>query len=399
MKTPRITPRRQLLQSILLLFVLCAPLVTIKGHPLFRFDLQQQTLYMGGTAFLFNELFIMLLLALLLLVGMLLVTSALGRVWCGWLCPQTILNDLVDQFLPASRQACTPWPATATLHGMSALIGMACAFVLLLWFMPMTMVLQTIAHPAAHPVAFGSALVTALLLYLDMALMRREFCRSYCPYGRFQTALTDESTLMLAFSEADRQRCIRCSSCVRTCPMGIDIRQGYQIECINCGRCIDACRDIMDRRGETGLIAYRFGENNSKRFLSNRSRVLMLVALLLAAVIVWHGVTRAPYVCTFLRNSLADVKTMPDGTQMQPWKAIIENRSGAAATVRIATVARGGGEVALLGPVEGIRLEANANRQIAFYLHLKRPIPFDRQVELRLLTEAGLVAVTTTIAP
>ena len=145
------------------------------------------------------------------------------------------------------------------LHAGFALLGFLVAANLLWYFIEPRQFFAQLAAFDLHYAATLTLIVTGVLVYLDLALVRRLLCRDFCPYGRFQTALVDKSTLTLHLPDKELARCIACGSCVRTCPMGIDIRQGYQVECINCGRCLDACRQVMARRGEPGLIRYSFG--------------------------------------------------------------------------------------------------------------------------------------------
>jgi NAD-dependent dihydropyrimidine dehydrogenase PreA subunit len=247
---------------------------------------------------------------------------------------------------------------------------------------------------AAHPLPGACFLLASLLGYLNLILVKRSFCRSYCPYGRFQAALTDEGTLNLVFLEETRERCLRCDACVRSCPMEIDIREGFQIECINCGRCIDACRGVMQRRpGELGLIDYRFGTVKGTRFRPGSKTILLgAVALALGVGLVWGLVGRNQTAFALQRIATNEPRTMPDGFQVQPWRAIIGNRSESPVNYAIRVVTTTADDISLLGPVDEILVEPNQHREITFLIRLKQTGGATRPVLLQLFGAGMLVA-------
>jgi NAD-dependent dihydropyrimidine dehydrogenase PreA subunit len=247
---------------------------------------------------------------------------------------------------------------------------------------------------AAHPLLGACFLLASLLGYLNLVLVKRSFCRSYCPYGRFQAALTDAGTLNLAFLEETRDRCLRCDACLRSCPMEIDIRQGFQIECINCGRCIDACRGVMERRADTaGLIDYCFGTLKGTRFRPGGKTILLgAVALALGVGLVWGLAGRNQTAFALQRIATTEPRTMPDGFQVQPWRAIIGNRSESPVNYSIRVVTTPADDISLLGPVDGILVAPNQHREITFLVRLRQTEGATRPVLLQLFGGGTLVA-------
>jgi NAD-dependent dihydropyrimidine dehydrogenase PreA subunit len=237
-------------------------------------------------------------------------------------------------------------------------------------------------------------LLATLAGYLNLILVKRSFCRSYCPYGRFQAALTDAGTLNLTFLEETRDRCLRCNACVRSCPMEIDIREGFQIECINCGRCIDACRGVMERRpAGTGLIDYRFGTVKGTRFRPGSKTILLgLATLVLGVGLVWGLAGREQTAFALQRIVTVEPRTMPDGFQAQPWRAIIGNRSEKPVTYSIRLAAAPNNDVSLLGPVDDILVAPNEHREITFLVRLRQTGVPPRPVQLQLFGGKALVA-------
>lgn len=299
MPLPRITRKRQLVQGLLIAAGLLLPFASISGNPFLRMDIDKMTLFLAGMPLRIDQFYLLLLVILLIVVSFLLVTAVLGRVWCGWLCPQTVLNDLAELLGRTSRKQVSPTVARVTEHVVALVIAKLVAFNLFCWFMPPRQVASNLLHFSDHQLMFSSFLLLTLLGYLNLILVKRSFCHSYCPYGRFQTALMDAGTLNLSFLEESRDRCLRCNACIKTCPMGIDIRTGFQVECIGCGRCIDACRGVMERRPDGfGLIDYRFGTVKGTRFrMGNTTIALLTVTLLLAGALVWGGEQKRDRLC------------------------------------------------------------------------------------------------------
>ena len=154
-------------------------------------------------------------------------------------------------------------------------------------------------------------------------------CSEFCPYGRFQTALVDKSTLTLHLPETELKRCIDCRSCVRACPMEIDIRRGYQVECINCGRCLDACRLVMAKRDEPGLIRYTFGFSDAgvKGLFNPRTLLLGVVLVVLLSILAVAVIDRPTASLKVAVSHTAAPRQLADGQQGTFFNAWINNRS------------------------------------------------------------------------
>jgi len=330
-----LAPWRRRIQWLTTLLLLLLPWLQAGGNSLLRIDIPQLRLYLFGQVLHIEELYLVLLFSLALALGFLLVTVVLGRVWCGWLCPQTTLSDIAEGLArrlglkPRRRGFSGPLWRQALLHAAYLLLGFLVAANLLWYFIEPW---RFFARLAAFDLHYASWIVlggTAGLVYVDLAWVRRLLCREFCPYGRFQTALVDRSTLTLRLPETELARCIDCGSCVRACPMGIDIRQGYQVECINCGRCLDACRQVMARRGEPGLIGYRFGTagEGAKALLNPR---VLLPAVGMLVLLIGLGVAlqgRAVVSLKVAVSHTAPPRQLADGQTATFFNAWVNNRS------------------------------------------------------------------------
>jgi len=390
----RITYKRRLVQVALIASALLLPFATLGGNPFLRLDIGLRTFFMAGVPVRVDQFYLVLLATLFIVVFFLFLTVILGRVWCGWLCPQTVFNDLAELISNRFIKKVSPSVSRLIEHVSAILVSVMISFNLFCWFMAPGLVASTLLDFSANPLLSACFLVVSLFGYLNLILVKRSFCRSYCPYGRFQAALTDDGTLNLSFLEETRDRCLRCNACVRSCPMEIDIRKGFQIECINCGRCIDACRDVMEHRPDaSGLIGYRFGSVKGTRFrLGSKALLLGALTLLLGVGLVWGLSGRNQTAFALQRIVIAEPRTQPDGYQAQPWRAIIGNRSQTAVTYSISAMAAPGVDVAVLGPVDQITVAPNEHREITFLVRFKQTDRTPITVLMQLFGAGQLVA-------
>jgi cytochrome c oxidase accessory protein FixG len=397
MPLSRISAKREPVQALLIVAALLLPFITVSGNPFLRMDIAKMTLFLAGVPLRIDQFYLVLLVILLAVAVFLLTTAVLGRVWCGWLCPQTVFNDLAEKLGRIFRIKASPEATRIIEHLVALIIGKLIAFNLFCWFMAPQQVLENLLDFPRHPVMFAIFLLLTLFGYLNLILVKRSFCRSYCPYGRFQTALMDVGTLNLSFLEETRDRCLRCTACVRVCPMDIDIRKGFQIECISCGRCIDACRGVMERKPDsTGLIDYRFGTVKGSRFRpGNVTVALCVVTLLLAFGLVWGVQGRSQSGFAVQRVATAEARRLPDGSLAQPWRAIIGNRSERAHIYAITVTGESAGRVELLGQVHNIRVDANQHREVIFMVHPLSGFRPDGKIQLQLMSDSVQVAAAS----
>ena len=219
--------------------------------------------------------------------GLFLVTSAVGRAWCGYTCPQTVWVDLflvVERAIEGERNQrmkldAAPWSLDKVVkrvskHAVWLLIAVATGGAWIFYFADAPTLLVDALTGQAATVAYGTVAVLTATTYVFGGLMREQVCTYMCPWPRIQAAMLDENSLVVTYNDwrgEPRSRhakkakaegkivgdCVDCNACVVVCPMGIDIRDGQQLECITCALCIDACDGVMDKLGRPrGLIAY-----------------------------------------------------------------------------------------------------------------------------------------------
>ena len=312
-------------------------------------------------------------------LGLFLFTSALGRVWCGYACPQTVWTDLfilVERWVEGDRNArirllnqkydLRKTRLRLTKWTLWLLIAVATGGAWVFYFADAPTLAKALATGEAHPVAYISIAVLTATTFVFGGFMREQVCIYMCPWPRIQAAMMDEATLTVAYrdwrgeprgkhlkrAEKPLGDCIDCNACVAVCPMGIDIRDGQQMECITCALCIDACDDVMHRLGrERGLIDYlsladekieREGGKAAalwKRIF--RPRVLIYTAA-------WSAVGLGLLFALFIRSDLdlnaSAVRnpvyvTLSDGSIRNAYDLRIRNKTGGARTFRLSVSA------------------------------------------------------------
>ena len=308
----RFTSARRSVAGLLMIVYLVLPWIKIRGYPMVFLDVAERRFHLLGWTLAAQDLWLFFFLITGVGFSLFFVTSLLGRIWCGWACPQTIFLDhvfrrierFIDGDAPKRRQlAASPWTlgklgrrvAKQTLYIVAATM-IAHLFLAYFVSVPKLWAMMTEA-PGQHWGLFAFVFIFTAVLYLNFAWFREQLCLVICPYGRLQSALIDEHSLAIGYDvargeprgklgSAGAADCVDCVRCIQVCPTGIDIRQGLQIECIGCSACIDACDDVMTKVGRPrGLIRYDSAEGLAGRKTKwVRPRTIIYAALLTAGM-------------------------------------------------------------------------------------------------------------------
>lgn len=241
-----------------------------------------------------QEVFYITGILIIAAIGLFFVTSLFGRVWCGYACPQTVWTDLfikTEEFFQGDRNARIkldqePWNFNkigrkVLTHITWIIIGLCTGGAWVFYFSDAPTLADQIMHFNVPPSTWSWILGLTFSTYLMAGFAREQVCTYMCPYARFQSAMFDRDTLIIGYDERrgeprashkqgesweGRGHCIDCHQCVAVCPMGIDIREGLQMECIACGLCVDICNKIMDKIDlPRGLIRYDTENNQIAR--------------------------------------------------------------------------------------------------------------------------------------
>lgn len=238
---------------------LLLPFLEIRGRSAVRFDLPTLSLHFFGAVLPIDEFHLFLLGTLFLVSLVVGVTVVFGRLWCGWLCPQTVIAEVGEWIAAALPPRFRAGGKTAVLLPFTALVSLS----LLWYFVPPAEATRNLLR---SPVLLGFFLAQWGVIYAMAAVVGTRFCRTVCPYAMLQNVLADRETLAVAY-DPSRPVCLRCDGCIHACPVGIDVRKGDQRECIACAGCIDACREATSPRGVEPFIAYRGTVLRGKAYL------------------------------------------------------------------------------------------------------------------------------------
>ncbi len=293
----RYTRYRTYVSWFLLAILFAAPFIKINGNQFLLFNVVDRKFNIFGQPFWPQDFYLLVLSLLVSVVFIILFTVIFGRIFCGWMCPQTIFMEMVfrkiEYLIDGDRQkqiklANQEWNAEKigkrTLKWiLFAIVSFLISNVFLAYLIGGDVLINHVQEgPAAHMDTFIKLLVFTAIFYFVFAWFREQVCIIACPYGRLQGVLLDNKSIVVAYDHKrgeNRQKlrkgenreekelgdCIDCKQCVLVCPTGIDIRNGTQLECVNCTACIDACDEIMDQVGfEKGLIRYA-SENNIEK--------------------------------------------------------------------------------------------------------------------------------------
>ncbi len=337
---------RKIVHWVLLVVFLILPWIQINGHQALLLDITHRRFSIFGLAFWAHDAPMLLFVFGAVFVGISLTSAVWGRLWCGWACPETVFTESVyrqiERWIEGShvhrkRLAAAPWGLKKlALRSAKWLAFLAVTLVITHSFMAYFIGTDALAQmmqqtPSENPSAFGTmAFITATLLFA-FGWFREQFCIIVCPYGRMQSLLLDQSSLVVAYDpnrgeprrgpevpQAEQGDCINCYRCVDVCPTGIDIRRGLQMECIACTACVDACDDVMRNINRPeGLIRYTTeNELNHKPNQHFRLRVILLSVVLLGILggLGYVLLTRPPIKATLFHASGAPYQVIQPGT-------------------------------------------------------------------------------------
>ncbi len=351
--------RRAIAYGLYVLFF-ALPLIPVGGKPALQFDILARRTHVFGGTFYPTDSLILVSFGFSIIVTVFFVGSTFGRMWCGYACPQTVWLEFlfrpVEAWLeggPVNQQRlnAAPWSRRklaikAAKWALWSVIALLMSSTFVAYFVGWGPLLRGLASdPGAWTAAVGVMLFVAAAIVFDFGWFRDQMCTIACPYGRLQSVLADQDTILVAYDQprgdpkvrlADRKAgvlagdCIACKHCVSACPTGTDIRRGLQSECIGTAQCIDACDDVMRGQGKPiGLIKYTSGrEQTGGRVHLWRLRNLAYVALMTVGwgAFVFLLLTRAEALVEVVRGGREPYRLLQTGEIANQQRVRITNQ-------------------------------------------------------------------------
>jgi cytochrome c oxidase accessory protein FixG len=327
---------RVLVTIVLLTLLFSGPIIKINGQPLLLMNIFERKFVIFGQAFWPQDFVLLAVTLLTLFVFIILFTVVFGRIWCGWLCPQTLFMEMVfrkiEYWIEGDANAQRrldkePWSFNKlykkTLkHTIFILISLLIAHTLMAYLLGIENTVAIVSDSPSENIAGFIGLISFTGIFYGLfAKFREQACIAVCPYGRLQGVLLGKESIVVAYDwirgeprghlkknqplESNQGDCIDCKLCVHVCPTGIDIRNGTQLECVNCTACIDACDEVMIKINKPkGLI--RYASINSiikgvQKLITPRVIGYSVVLLALVGMLSFALVTRSDVETTILK--------------------------------------------------------------------------------------------------
>ncbi|MBD3729616.1 MAG: cytochrome c oxidase accessory protein CcoG [Sphingomonadales bacterium] len=382
-------------------------------------DLANRRFYMFGIEIWPQEFYFVAGLLIMAGIGLFLVTSAVGRAWCGYSCPQTVWTDLfqhVDRLIDGDRNARqrlynAPWgPGKIARRALKYAIYLVISFwtggAWIMYFADAPTLVREFWAGDAAPVAYATVAVLTATTFVLGGFMREQVCIYMCPWPRIQTAMLDEKSLIVTYKDwrgeprgsvkkAEKNPgqfgdCIDCTQCVQVCPTGYDIRKGPDIACITCGLCIDACDKVMKDIGRPrGLIDYATLEDCEREKAGAPARSPMKALLhprTIVYFVIWGGIGVA---LLFLlgNRSHTDISVAPD--RNPPFMLMSDGSVRNAYTVKLRNMESRPREMRVtIAGIPGAKMWTDDMDRAAAAETLVREVPADQTLPLRIYVVA-----------
>ena len=381
--------RRAVFSYSLLAILFAGPFIKINGDPILMMNVVERKFVIFGQIFWPADFFIFAIGMIAFVVLVIVFTVVFGRLFCGWVCPQTIFMEMV--FRRIEYWIDGDWKQQKKLNDMPwnrYKISKRLLKWSIFWFISFIIANTLLAYiigidelklivtdnPANHVSSLVAMAAFTTVFFAVFTWFREQVCTAVCPYGRLQGVLLDKNSILVAYDkirgegrakfrknedrkEVGKGDCIDCNQCVNVCPTGIDIRNGTQMECINCTLCMDACDYMMENVGlEKKLIRYDSEEGLRTREpwkLTKRAKAYIVLMLAIVGLLVTLIVSRSEIEATLLRVSGTSYQTVDENTYSNIFVATVMNKTNEEHNVRLkvlsdnATVEFIGGDLSL----------------------------------------------------
>lgn len=296
----------RLLQFTVVACVFIIPFIrTSNGNSLFRFDVSTLHLYAFNQVVDFASFFSAFIAILLFTFLFIFTTQLLGRVWCGWLCPQSFFAIRIESYAKKIKNKTIRPIAEIFLAAVFALL------LTLIWIMYFVSPYDFIDTLKNSQLTLIIGIVLFLFIFVDFAFVRFKWCKYVCPYSKFQVVMTDDDTLFVGMIPGKESQCLDCKACLRVCPTHIDPRKNPDADCIYCETCVTACNKVFQKKENThGILGYVWGKQDKLNLKRPNLIVTFIVSIVLFFVLIYSIVSTSDPVMISFSN---DIKPLGNG--------------------------------------------------------------------------------------
>ncbi|KGM42431.1 cytochrome C oxidase [Aquabacterium sp. NJ1] len=386
------------------------PWLPWNGRQAVLFDLTERRFYIFDLVLYPQDFIYLAALLVLSALALFFFTAIAGRLWCGFACPQTVYTEIfmwVERRIEGDRLArmrldAAPWSANKLLkrgskHMTWGVFSLWTGLTFVGYFTPIRALLASVISLSAGPWELFWSVFYGMATYGNAGFLREQVCKYMCPYARFQSVMLDGDSLIVGYDtargeargsrskSADKAKlglgdCVDCTLCVQVCPVGIDIRNGFQMECIGCGACIDACDSVMDKmKYPRGLI--RFSTQNGldhgwdksmliKRVMRWRTALYGGALLIGASAFAFNLMTRAPFRVDIIRDRGVMARMVDDGVIENVYRVHIMNSTELPQRYRVDVSAEHGVYGMKVDNAQTILLAPSENRDVSVRIRL-----------------------------
>lgn len=402
---------RTILSWFLLAFLFGAPFVKVYGHQFMLFNILERKFVLFGVVFMPQDLYLVALAMMTVIISIFLFTAILGRIWCGWLCPQTIFLEMLyrkieyliegdgirQRLFDQAPMSANKFIRKAIKHIIFFALAFAIGNTFLAYIIGSDELIKIITDPPSQHVAGLAVMVFfSLVFYAVFARFREQACVIVCPYGRYQSVMIDVDTVLVSydfkrgeprgkFTKQDKEAqaqglsgaankgdCIDCHKCVDVCPTNVDIRNGIQLECVNCTACIDACDEVMEKvKKPKGLIRYTSLStirDGARHWLSNTVKAYMIVWTIITSVFCYLYIARPMTEVVLLRAPGMLSTNDAQGNKINFYVLDIVNKHYHDVKIDVKLVSPTNGKVQLIGDLSKVREVSEKSARIMLTL-------------------------------
>lgn len=398
--------RRALVSYFLLALLFSGPFIKINGEPLLMMNILERKFVIFGKIFWPEDIFIFALGMIAFVILIIVFTVVFGRLFCGWVCPQTIFMEMVFRRIEylidgdwnqQKKLDKMPWNGykiyKRTLKwSIFWLISFFIANIFLAYIIGIEELKTIIVDdPTNHISGLTAILIFTTVFFAVFTWFREQVCTTVCPYGRLQGVLLDKNSIVVAYDhkrgegrakfrknenrpESGKGDCIDCNQCVNVCPTGIDIRNGTQLECINCTLCMDSCDFMMDKVGlEKGLIRYDSEESiqtRKKWKLTTRAKAYVMLMFAIVSLLGVLLITRSDIELNILRVRGTTYTKTSDTTVVNIFESSILNKTNKEHEIELMVMSENA-EVEIIGGDILLKKGERLNRKLIVTMHTK----------------------------